>query len=134
MKTKFSLDFNLRLNPLATSLLINYATVGQVIVSKIACFWARFRMDVHIILLFIDGICHGSTTEFSKFLAFGSCPFHRIYENQADEVQYHSLERDMLSTSKSYILDCGNEIFTWMGRDTSLQDRKAAVLVAQVIN
>lgn len=68
----------------------------------------------------------------TNYSGFDQCSSHRIYENQADKVQYQSLERDMLSTSKSYVLDCGNELFVWMGRDTSLQDRKAAVLVAQV--
>lgn len=38
----------------------------------------------------------------------------------------------MLDTNKCYILDCGIEVFVWMGRTTSLDDRKIASGAAEV--
>jgi hypothetical protein len=37
----------------------------------------------------------------------------------------------MLDTNKCYILDCGIEVFVWMGRTTSLDDRKIASKAAE---
>ena len=42
------------------------------------------------------------------------------------------MKREMLDTSKCYILDCGLEVFVWMGRTTSLDDRKVASGAAEV--
>ncbi|KAL0739201.1 hypothetical protein Bca4012_015411 [Brassica carinata] len=39
----------------------------------------------------------------------------------------------MLDTNKCYILDCGLEVFVWMGRTTSLDDRKVASDVRRII-
>ncbi|KAF3486079.1 hypothetical protein F2Q69_00057693 [Brassica cretica] len=47
-------------------------------------------------------------------------------KGQANPVEGDSLKREMLDTSKCYILDCGLEVFVWMGRTTSLDDRKVA--------
>ena len=38
----------------------------------------------------------------------------------------------MLESNKCYVLDCGAEIFVWMGRITSLEERKAASILAEV--
>ena len=38
----------------------------------------------------------------------------------------------MLESNKCYVLDCGAEIFIWMGRITSLEERKAASILAEV--
>jgi gelsolin len=35
--------------------------------------------------------------------------------------------KDMLDSSKCYLLDCGTELYIWAGRSTSLDARKAAV-------
>jgi len=43
-----------------------------------------------------------------------------------------SLKRELLDTNKCYILDCGFEVFVWMGRNTSLDERKSASGVADV--
>ncbi|CAN6915367.1 unnamed protein product [Brassica oleracea] len=49
-----------------------------------------------------------------------------VEKGQANPVEGDSLKREMLDTSKCYILDCGLEVFVWMGRTTSLDDRKVA--------
>ncbi|RIA04853.1 hypothetical protein BRARA_K00851 [Brassica rapa] len=49
-----------------------------------------------------------------------------VEKGQANPVEGDSLKREMLDTSKCYILDCGLEVFVWMGRTTSLDDRKTA--------
>ncbi|KAH0935828.1 hypothetical protein HID58_012945 [Brassica napus] len=49
-----------------------------------------------------------------------------VEKGQANPVEGDSLKREMLDTSKCYILDCGLEMFVWMGRTTSLDDRKTA--------
>lgn len=41
------------------------------------------------------------------------------------------LSRGMLESNKCYLLDCGAEIYVWVGRVTQLEDRKAASLVAE---
>ena len=53
-------------------------------------------------------------------------------KGQANPVEGDSLKREMLDTSKCYILDCGLEVFVWMGRTTSLDDRKTASGAAEV--
>lgn len=35
--------------------------------------------------------------------------------------------KDMLDSNKCYVLDCGNELYVWAGRNTSLDARKAAI-------
>lgn len=57
-----------------------------------------------------------------------------IEKGQAELVEADSLTRELLDTSKCYILDCGLEVFAWMGRNTSLDERKTASGVAEVIN
>ncbi|XWS73278.1 hypothetical protein CRYUN_Cryun02cG0114200 [Craigia yunnanensis] len=49
-----------------------------------------------------------------------------VEKGQAEPVEVDSLTRELLDTNKCYILDCGLEVFVWMGRNTSLDDRKSA--------
>lgn len=42
-----------------------------------------------------------------------------------------SLTRQVLDTNKCYVLDCGVEVFVWMGRITSLEERKVASSAAE---
>ncbi|XP_018471331.2 villin-4 [Raphanus sativus] len=49
-----------------------------------------------------------------------------VEKGQANPVEGDTLKREMLDTNKCYILDCGVEVFVWMGRTTSLDDRKVA--------
>lgn len=41
--------------------------------------------------------------------------------------------RDLLDTNKCYLLDCGLEMFVWMGRNTSLDERRSASGAAEVL-
>ncbi|XVF69972.1 hypothetical protein PTKIN_Ptkin11bG0123800 [Pterospermum kingtungense] len=49
-----------------------------------------------------------------------------VEKGQAEPVEADSLTRELLDTNKCYILDCGLEVFAWMGRNTSLDKRKTA--------
>ncbi|XVE79969.1 hypothetical protein DITRI_Ditri14bG0100200 [Diplodiscus trichospermus] len=49
-----------------------------------------------------------------------------VEKGQAEPVEADSLTRELLQTNKCYILDCGIEVFVWMGRNTSLDERKSA--------
>ncbi|CAL0301513.1 unnamed protein product [Lupinus luteus] len=49
-----------------------------------------------------------------------------VEKGQAEPVETDSLTRELLDTNKCYILDCGLEVFVWMGRSTSLDERKSA--------
>ncbi|KAI4377222.1 hypothetical protein MLD38_014887 [Melastoma candidum] len=55
----------------------------------------------------------------------------RLEKGQAEPIEAESLTRDLLETSKCYLLDCGIEVFVWMGRTTSLDDRKSASTAAE---
>ncbi|KAM3693961.1 hypothetical protein ACJW31_07G024900 [Castanea mollissima] len=50
----------------------------------------------------------------------------RVEKGKAGPVDADSLTRDLLDTNMCYVLDCGIEVFVWMGRNTSLDDRKSA--------
>jgi len=58
--------------------------------------------------------------------------FCSVEKGQAEPVETDSLKREFLDTNKCYILDCGLEMFVWMGRNTSLDERKSASGVADV--
>ncbi|KAB5552656.1 hypothetical protein DKX38_009967 [Salix brachista] len=49
-----------------------------------------------------------------------------VEKGQAEPVEADSLTREFLDTNKCYILDCGAEVFVWMGRNTPLDERKSA--------
>lgn len=49
-----------------------------------------------------------------------------VEKGKAEPVETDSLTRQLLDTNKCYLLDCGVEVFVWMGRNTSLDERKAA--------
>ncbi|XP_011069945.1 villin-4 [Sesamum indicum] len=49
-----------------------------------------------------------------------------VEKGEAVPVEADSLTRELLDTSKCYILDCGMEVFVWMGKNTSLDEKKAA--------
>eukprot|EP00250_Pteridium_aquilinum_P017294 c23553_g2_i2 orf=330-3245(+) len=57
-----------------------------------------------------------------------------VCEGQTKKVQESDLRRDLLKTNKCYIVDCGVELFAWVGRDTHLEERRTtAVLVEELI-
>lgn len=43
-----------------------------------------------------------------------------------------SLNKEMLETDKCYMLDCDSEIFVWMGRHTSVTERKTSISATEV--
>lgn len=59
--------------------------------------------------------------------------FYRAQKGQAEPVEIESLTRELLDTNGCYIIDCGIEVFVWMGRNTSLDERKTASVAADVI-
>ncbi|KAG7949492.1 hypothetical protein I3843_13G065300 [Carya illinoinensis] len=42
-----------------------------------------------------------------------------------------SLHKKMLETDKCYLLDCGAEVFVWMGRHSSISERKISISAAE---
>ncbi|XP_031483208.1 villin-4-like isoform X2 [Nymphaea colorata] len=56
-----------------------------------------------------------------------------IEKGCAVPVEAKSLTRQLLKTMKCYLLDCGVELFVWMGRSTSLDERKTACSVAEEV-
>ncbi|ESW26730.1 hypothetical protein PHAVU_003G143200 [Phaseolus vulgaris] len=49
-----------------------------------------------------------------------------VDKGKTEPVETDSLTKEMLETNKCYIIDCGLEVFAWMGRNTSLDERKSA--------
>ncbi|KAF7806650.1 villin-4 [Senna tora] len=49
-----------------------------------------------------------------------------VVKGQTEPIETDSLTRELLDTNKSYIVDCGLEVFVWNGRNTSLDERKSA--------
>lgn len=47
-------------------------------------------------------------------------------------IEASSWTRELLDTYYCYIVDCGIEVFVWMGRNTSLDQRKGASSAADV--
>nr|BAC77209.1 actin filament bundling protein P-115-ABP [Lilium longiflorum] len=54
-----------------------------------------------------------------------------VEKGQPSSVQADSLIRELLNTDKCYLLDCGVEVFVWIGRNTSLEERKSASSAAE---
>lgn len=50
----------------------------------------------------------------------------RVEKGKTEPEEADSLTRDLLNTNKCYVLDCGNEVYVWIGRNTSLDERKSA--------
>ncbi|XP_047053719.1 villin-3 isoform X1 [Lolium rigidum] len=54
-----------------------------------------------------------------------------VNKGQAVSVDCEVLTKALLDSTKCYLLDCGCEIYVWMGRETALEDRKRAGLAAE---
>ncbi|XP_022135032.1 villin-4-like isoform X2 [Momordica charantia] len=54
-----------------------------------------------------------------------------VVKGNTEPVEADSLTRELLETNKCYIIDCGTEVFIWMGRATSLDERKSASRAAE---
>ncbi|XP_062191990.1 villin-5-like [Phragmites australis] len=70
-----------------------------------------------------DNETHEETA--SKLLCFN--------QGKLEPINYESLAHELLETNKCYFLDCGTELYVWMGRTTSLQERKGASEAAEKI-
>ncbi|WOK95014.1 villin-4 isoform X1 [Canna indica] len=54
-----------------------------------------------------------------------------VDKGQTSPVEVDSLTKKLLDTYKCYLLDCGSEVYVWMGRNTSLAQRKIACSAAE---
>ncbi|KAG8095167.1 hypothetical protein GUJ93_ZPchr0012g19987 [Zizania palustris] len=54
-----------------------------------------------------------------------------IIKGQTVQVDCDVLTRELLDSTRSYLLDCGSEIYVWMGRETPLEERKRAGSAAE---
>jgi len=54
-----------------------------------------------------------------------------LNKGQAVPIEFGVLTRELLDSTKCYLLDCGSEIFVWMGRETTLEERKRAGSAAE---
>lgn len=54
------------------------------------------------------------------------------HQGELSEVPADSLHRRLLSNDKCYLLDCESEVYVWMGRGTSMSERKKSVSTAEV--
>ncbi|XP_039142174.1 villin-5-like isoform X1 [Dioscorea cayenensis subsp. rotundata] len=54
-----------------------------------------------------------------------------LNKGQLKVIEADKLTRKLLDTYKCYLLDCGVEVFVWMGRNTILEERKAASSAAE---
>lgn len=58
--------------------------------------------------------------------------FSSVEKGKAEPIETDSLTKELLDTNKCYILDCGLEVFAWIGRNTPLDERKSASRAADV--
>ncbi|KAH9616763.1 hypothetical protein KSS87_003305 [Heliosperma pusillum] len=56
---------------------------------------------------------------------------YHVEKERAEPLEAETLTRDLLTTDKCYLLDCGTEVFVWIGRTTSLDERKKASEAAE---
>lgn len=75
-----------------------------------------------------------TTTDDDKIVEPSPAKLLCIVKEQPEPVEADTLTRELLDTSKCYLLDCGTEIFVWMGRTTSLDERKSASAAAEELS
>ncbi|KAK8679810.1 hypothetical protein V6N13_145244 [Hibiscus sabdariffa] len=52
-------------------------------------------------------------------------------QGKLSQIGSESLDKDMLEKDKCYMLDCGAEVFVWMGRNTLITERKTSISAAE---
>ncbi|KAI5078379.1 hypothetical protein GOP47_0006050 [Adiantum capillus-veneris] len=67
----------------------------------------------------------------SQETELSSSKLHLIQDGQIKKTEASPVKKELLDTNNTYILECDKEVFTWMGHSTSLEDKKAAVLLAE---
>lgn len=65
------------------------------------------------------------------FFYLYSC-IESVNKGQTAPIDSEILTRELLDSTKCYLLDCGSEIYAWMGRETTLEERKRAGSAAEV--
>lgn len=60
------------------------------------------------------------------------CLLFSFDQGKLEPIDCQPLAHELLETNKCYLLDCGAELYVWMGRITSLQERKGASEAAEV--
>ncbi|KAK9168162.1 hypothetical protein Syun_000302 [Stephania yunnanensis] len=53
-------------------------------------------------------------------------------QGKLSQIVTDTLRREVLDADKCYLLDCDTEIYVWMGRTTSLSERKISISTAEV--
>lgn len=61
-----------------------------------------------------------------------SFDLYSINDSQVKAVD-DELTKSILENNKCYLLDCGDEVFVWVGRVTQVEERKAAIQAAEVL-
>ncbi|KAJ8619682.1 hypothetical protein MRB53_028211 [Persea americana] len=56
---------------------------------------------------------------------------YSITDGQVEILAEDALSKAMLENNKCYLLDCGAEVFVWVGRATQVEDRKASSQAAE---
>ncbi|XP_047333569.1 villin-4-like [Impatiens glandulifera] len=51
---------------------------------------------------------------------------YSVEKGQSQPVEVDSLSKELLDTNGCFLLDCGIEFFVWMGKNTSIAERKSA--------
>ncbi|XP_065878731.1 villin-4-like [Euphorbia lathyris] len=72
-----------------------------------------------------------TTTDDDNITLSGSIKLFCVEKGQAKPVESDSLTKELLDTDKCYILDCGVELFVWIGKNTSLDERKSSSVAAE---
>ncbi|XP_068658853.1 villin-2 isoform X2 [Aristolochia californica] len=72
-----------------------------------------------------------NASEDEASLEYTSGKLYSIIDGQVKMVAEDSLSKLMLENNKCYLLDCGAEVFVWVGRVTQVEDRKAASQAAE---
>lgn len=62
---------------------------------------------------------------------FGAVFICSISDGQANLVE-SELSKSILENNRCYLLDCGDEVFVWVGRVTQVNERKSAIQAAEV--
>lgn len=101
-------------------------TLSEIIIENFTCefFTNNLKLKVR---------CWGVVLQLYNLHSKSNAWFLSIEKGQIEPVEADSLTRELLNTNKCYILDCGTEVFVWMGRNTSLDERKSASAVAEVL-
>jgi gelsolin len=90
-----------------------------------------FVLDTELKIYQFNGAT-SNIQERAKALDVVQCIKDKYHEGKCEvAVIEDCLIKGMWESNKCYLLDCGSEIYIWVGRVTQLEDRKAASLAAE---